>query len=56
MSSSPDNFVKSTEEGVARIRKGNYAYLVTRRGLKSDIKLFSISCVNEEKAKENKKI
>ena len=28
MSSNPDNFVKSTDEGIERIRKGNYAYLV----------------------------
>lgn len=28
MNSNPDNFVKSTDEAIARIRKGNYAYLV----------------------------
>ena len=28
MSSNPDNFVKSTDEGIERIRQGNYAYLV----------------------------
>ena len=28
MSSNPDVFVKSTEEGISRIKKGGYAYLV----------------------------
>lgn len=28
MSSNPDNFVKSTDEGIERIRNGDYAYLV----------------------------
>jgi hypothetical protein len=28
MSSNPDVFVKSTEEGIERVKKGGYAYLV----------------------------